>query len=294
MPKKLYRNFTNADEIDKQYDVEATVPDFGEYVSHFVNNSEYARNILNCTLDVQYGPTIDETLDVFYPSKNDKSSELRPAVFFIHGGYWKATTSKEWSYVARGLAKLGVVTAVENYSLCPKVSVAEIIRQHRSAFSYFWHNAESLGVDRNKIMIAGHSVGGHGVAHLLSSDWHGEYGMPRTPYTAAIAVSGLFDVRPIPHTLANPILKITPEDAISLTPVLTENHGKVPLLITVGTDETEEFIRQSKDFASACEENNWSVDQKTLDRNHFNILDEFIEGEGEMIDYIKHHLEVQL
>ncbi|MCL1073864.1 alpha/beta hydrolase [Shewanella dokdonensis] len=291
MSETLYRNFTSASEIDKQYDVEATVPDFGEYVAYFVKNSEYARNNLKCTLDIHYGPTRDETLDIFYPSK-EQDSKLRPAVFFIHGGYWKATTSKEWSYIARALADLGIVTAVENYALCPKVSVAEIVRQHRAAFSYFWNNAESLGVDRNQIMIVGHSVGGHGVAQLLSSDWQNEYDMPATPYIAAIAVSGLFDVRPIPHTTANPILKITPENAISLTPVLTADHGKVPLLVTVGSNETTEFLRQSKDFAAACEQSEWQVSSAILERNHFNILDEFIHGEGVMIDFIKHHLKI--
>ncbi|MCH1924208.1 alpha/beta hydrolase [Shewanella sp. C32] len=289
MPQTLYRDFTSAAEIDKQYDVEATVADFGEYVEFFIKNSEYARNNLTCTLDIRYGPTTDETLDIFYP-KNASSAELAPAVFFIHGGYWKATTSKEWSYVARALADLGIVTAVENYSLCPKVPVSEIVRQHRAAYSYFWRNAESLGVDRNKIMIVGHSVGGHGVAQLLSSNWQHEYDMPATPYVAAIAVSGLFDVRPIPHTTANPILKITPEEAISLTPVLTPDHGKVPLLVTVGTEETTEFLRQTKDFADACKQSEWQVSSAILERNHFNILDEFIEGEGVMINFIKHHL----
>ena len=284
MSAKLYRDFTSREQIHEQYDVEATVDDFGVYVSEFVRNSEIARASLPCELDIPYGATLDETFDIFYPE--ERGPGLKPAVFFVHGGYWQVTTSKEWSYVASGLAKLGIVTVVENYSLCPKVPVSEIVRQHRAAYAYVWRNAEILGIDRNRIVLVGHSVGGHGVAQLLTTPWAKEYGLPDAPYSAAVVVSGLLDVRPIPHTFVAHILKLTSEQAAALSPEPSEQDGRVPLLVTVGEQETDEFIRQSKDFASLCERNKWDVSLKVLPSNHFNILDEFISAKGEMIDYI--------
>ncbi|MFR0713594.1 alpha/beta hydrolase [Enterobacterales bacterium BD_CKDN230030183-1A_HGKHYDSX7] len=289
MTMPLYRNFTTRQALDEQYDVEKTVPDFGEYVSYYVENSARARQQLTCSLDVRYGAAEEETVDIFYPS-DDAIDGLKPAVFFIHGGFWKATTSKEWSFVAQGLAKLGVVTVVENYTLCPKVSVAEIIEQHRAAYAYIWMNAARFGIDRNRIVLVGHSVGGHGVAELLATHAWGEYGLTPTPYKAAIAVSGLFDVRPIPHTFAGPILGLSVSDAESLSPYLRISNNRVPLQVVVGTQETDEFIRQSLDYISTCAEQGWEVEKYIPAKNHFDILDEFFHGEGVMIDYLCHHL----
>ncbi|MGJ3439466.1 alpha/beta hydrolase [Pseudomonas sp. Je.1.5.c] len=289
MTTPLYRNFTTRQALDEQYDVEQTVPDFGQYVSHYVESSAIAREQLTCSLDIRYGASVEETVDIFYPS-DATASVLKPAVFFIHGGFWKATTSKEWSFVAQGLAKLGVVTVVENYTLCPKVSVAEIIRQHRAAYAYVWNNAARFGIDRNRIVLVGHSVGGHGVAELLATQLWGDYGLAPTPYKAAIAVSGLFDVRPIPHTFAGPILGLSVSDAESLSPYLRISNNRVPLQVVVGEQETDEFIRQSLDYITACSEQGWEVEKYIAEKNHFDILDEFFHGEGVMIDYLCHHL----
>ena len=166
MPAPLYRDFTTVEEITALYDIEATVPDFGAYAADYVARSAATRERLRGVLDVRFGPTLAETLDAF-----PGGDGARPTVFFVHGGYWKATDSKVWSYVADGLAPHGVTTVVSNYALAPQVSVAEIVRQHRAAFATVWQRAEELGVDRDNIVIAGHSAGGHAVAALLATDW---------------------------------------------------------------------------------------------------------------------------
>ena len=172
----LYREFTTVDELTEQYDIEATVPDFGAYAADYVARSAATRAALRGTLDVRYGATLSETFDVL-PGRSDGGG-LQPALFFVHGGYWKATDAKVWSYVADGMAPHGVTTVVENYALAPAVTVAEIVRQHRAAFAHLHRNVEEFGVDRSRIVIAGHSAGGHGIGALLATDWVGEYGLP--------------------------------------------------------------------------------------------------------------------
>ena len=65
---KLYRDFTSQEEIDREYNVEAMVPDLRPYLELFVGGSERARRELECVFDVRVGPTVDETVDVF-PAK---------------------------------------------------------------------------------------------------------------------------------------------------------------------------------------------------------------------------------
>lgn len=291
MSLPLYRNFTTQQQLDEQYDVERSVPDFGMYVKKYIETSARTRNKVQCLLDIPYGAKAGQTLDVFYPGA-PTDPKLKPAVFFVHGGFWKATTSKEWSFVAAGLSKLGIVTVVENYTLCPNCSVAEIVEEHKGAYSFLWKNAEHFGIDRNRIMLVGHSVGGHGVAELLSTDWR-KHDMPRLPYVGAIAVSGLFDVRPIPHTFAGPTLGLTADAAKSLSTNLRVTKNYVPLMVVVGNQEPYEFIRQSVDYAEVCSEKGWGVEINMVEKNHFDILDEFFHGEGSMVDYLCRRLEVQ-
>ncbi len=119
----LYRQYSTQAELDAQYDVELSVPDFMVYARHYIDESRLARHKLRCELDVPYGPTLDETLDIFPASVPNA-----PVFIFIHGGYFKILSSKEFSCVALGPAQLGFTTVVVNYSLVPKVSVDEITR----------------------------------------------------------------------------------------------------------------------------------------------------------------------
>lgn len=76
-------------------------------------------------LDVPYGPTRAEHLDIF-PAERPNA----PILIFLHGGYW-CSLSKEYSLVAYGPVSAGVTTIVVNYALCPNVTIDEIVRQCR-------------------------------------------------------------------------------------------------------------------------------------------------------------------
>jgi len=59
-----------------------TVSDFGNWIEWYSHKSLLARQELNCLLDIPYGFSLDETVDIF------PSNELGGAILvFIHGGY---------------------------------------------------------------------------------------------------------------------------------------------------------------------------------------------------------------
>jgi arylformamidase len=276
----LYREFTTVEELDAQYDIEASVPDFGLYVEQFVSRSAAARAALGPRLDVPYGPTLAETFDVF-PGAGPAPAAGRPALLFVHGGYWKVTTSKEWSYVATGLVERGVTVVVENYALCPAVTVREIVRQHRAAFATLYRDADTLGVDRSRIVVAGHSAGGHGVACLAGTDWRGQYGLlPTTPIAGVVGISGLYDLRPLPRTFVGPHLGLGAGEAAALSPQLHLPATLPPTVLAHGTAETAEFGRQTCDYAVALQGRGLDVEVVALPRNHFDILDDLADPEG--------------
>ena len=284
----LYRNFTSQAEINAQYDVENSVPDFGRYVDFFLGNSARVREKLSPMLDVSFGPTMAEHLDI-YPAANPDA----PIHMFIHGGYWHSLSSKEFSFVAEGLVDAGVTIIINNYALCPEVTITEIVRQNRAAVAWLYRNAASFGADQNRIFVSGHSAGGHLTAMLLATDWTGTYGLPSDVIKGGMAISGLFDLAPFIHSWLQPKLQLTQKEIERESPLLHIPAQASPLIVTLGGDESEEFHRQSEAFLTAW--TNSGLIGKSVDlpgRNHFTLLEDYLAANSPLCQSILQQMQV--
>ena len=239
----LYQNFQTQAELDAQYDAEQLGLDLASYINFYISNSEIVREQFTCNLDIPFGPTLAEHLDIFPASEPNA-----PVLVFIHGGYWKMLSSKEFSFVAKGPVNAGVTVIVINYELCPKVTIDEIVRQNRAAIAWIYRNARSFGADPNRIYVSGHSAGGHLTAMMMATDWETDYGLPNNIIKGGCAISGLFDLMPFPYTWLQPSLQLTWGEVLRNSPIrhIPEKAGQ--LIVTYGEEETSEFHRQSQDF----------------------------------------------
>src|ERR1700728_741572 len=141
------------DNVDEEYNPEFRAGPRGPFIDWYVRRSALAREKMECRLDIPYGPTPPETLDVFASGTPNS-----PVLMFIHGGYWRSLSSKEFSFVATGMVPQGLTVAVMNYALCPQVTIAEITRQSRAAVAWLAHNARQYGGNPAQIFVAGHSA----------------------------------------------------------------------------------------------------------------------------------------
>jgi arylformamidase len=244
----LYRNLATQAEIDAQYNASLRVPDPAAELRHYVDASARVRAALPAHLDVPYGPTRAETLDIF-PAEAANA----PVFIFMHGGYWRALSSKEFSFVAAGLRPLGITSVVVDYALCPKVTIDEIVRQVRAAAAWVVRNIANYGGDPTRVAIGGHSAGGHLTAMALATDWAGDYGIADDPFAAALAFSGLYDLAPLRYSYLQPMIQLDDGIIRRNSPILHARRCKTPLWITWGGDETDEFARQSTAFRDAWE-----------------------------------------
>ena len=112
----LYRNFSNQDEIDREYNPRLRVEQTDQYLTKYLSESERVSKTLNHQDGIQYGPTLNEVLD-YYPSSQAQATLL----CFIHGGYWHAFSTGFCFYYG-SIAFQGFSVAHINYSLCPEVT----------------------------------------------------------------------------------------------------------------------------------------------------------------------------
>ena len=60
----LYRGFSTQEELDAQYNLRESVPDFPGYEEFYTEQSRKTREQLECMLDIPFGPTLAERLDI--------------------------------------------------------------------------------------------------------------------------------------------------------------------------------------------------------------------------------------
>lgn len=246
MPPLLYRDFDSQAQIDAQYNPSIGLSDPAAPGRHFVEMSKLARERLKCELDIPFGPTRAETLDIF-PAEQPNA----PVFVFIHGGYWRALSSKEFSSVALGLQPLGITTVVINYALCPQVTIDEITRQTRAALAWVYRNIGRYGGNPGRIAIGGHSAGGHLTAMSLQTAWAEDYGMPQDPFVAAVLFSGLYDLNPLRYSYLQPMIQLDPGMVQRCSPAFSVRSCNTPVWVTWGGNETSEFARQSASYHQA-------------------------------------------
>jgi len=264
--------------LDVQYNNRARIPDHQQLFDRWSRDSAIARDRSSRRLDVAYGPGSAETLDVFPSTRADA-----PVLFFIHGGYWRALDKRDVSFIGPSFTREGAMVVVPNYALAPAVTIETIALQMVQALAWTWRHAALYGGNRKRIIVAGHSAGGHLAALLLTCRWTSVGGdLPADLLAGGLAISGLFDLEPIRQTpFLQPDLRLTPASVRRLSPARLPAPS-APLYATVGGDESEEFLRQNDLIREAWGESNVPVCEAIPGVHHLTVLDDLVDPHGRL------------
>lgn len=228
--------------LEQQYNNRARVPDHASHLQKWATASAYTRANAACALDLRYGDGPNETLDVF-PTTVPNA----PVLVFIHGGYWRALDKSDSSFVAPSFTADGALVVVPNYALAPAVTLEDITLQVARAVEWTWRHAAEHGGDPSRIVVAGHSAGGHLAAMMLSCRWKQlADDLPAQLVQGALSLSGLYDLEPLRLTpFLQADLRLTPASVKRLSPAFFP-RPKGKLVTLVGALESEEFQRQNQ------------------------------------------------
>ena len=225
-------------------------------------------------LDLAYGPHARERLDLFLPE-----AENPPLFAYIHGGYWQWNDKQPFVFLCEELVPRGAAFANIEYALCPDVSLTELTDQIRRALAYLWREAGAFGYDPGRIVVSGHSAGGHLTAMMMATDWpaFGD-GLPVDLVAAGLPVSGVYDIEAVRLTPLNDAVGMDPAEARALSPMFLAPASRAPMTVVVGGAESEEFHRQAGDFAEAWRGAGVAADVLAAPgRDHFTVLNALAE-----------------
>jgi arylformamidase len=259
---------------DAQYNARAAIPEATSILQQWFDDSAAARAGRPCELDLPYGDEASERLDLFLPARR-ADGRAAPVLVYIHGGYWRALDKRDQSFVAAPFAAAGALAVMTNYALCPAVSVEHIVLQLVRALSWVWRHAARYGGDPDRIVVAGHSAGGHLAAMMLACRWR-EVGadLPPDLVKAALALSGLFELEPLRHApFLAPDLNLDAATARRLSPAaMPAPCGR--LVALVGGVESAEFKRQNRLIARRWGAQAVPVCETLPGRHHMSVLRE--------------------
>lgn len=255
--------------VEREYNNRELVPEHPAFFARWERDSKFVRETLPGVLDLAYGPDARHRVDLF-PAKGSNR-----VLFFIHGGYWRSLDKSLFSWLSPAWVAAGVSVALTNYRLCPAVRIEDIVQDILASVNWLFENAETHGVKAERVVVSGHSAGGHLTGALFTAPRKALRFDPKR-IAGGVPVSGLFDFEPLPLFSGNAEFRLDREAARRLDLYDKSPTLGAPLVVAVGGAESAEFKRQSKLIAEA-----WKPQVKELlvlpDLNHFSVVDAFAE-----------------
>ncbi len=267
------------EELDYNYNQRKLVPNWQEYFDYYTSESERVRAKLEGRLDISYGPSEDQILDVF-PAAEAGS----PLVVYIHGGAWTRSHKDANAYPAESFVAAGAAFVSVHFGLVPKVTLDEQVAHNRAAVEWAWRNCRDFGCDPDRLYVAGHSSGGHNVGMMITTDWRRDHGLPGDMIKGALACSGMYDLEAPRRSARNEYLQLDDEAVERLSPIRHLPDRGCPLIIGYGGGEHEEFRRQSQEFAAAWRARGFECQELDLPGlNHFDVGQQFNNPDGPIL-----------
>jgi arylformamidase len=257
------------DFVEREYNNRAHVPDHPQYFARWERDSKFVRSTLAAKLDLAYGPDARHRVDLF------PAASPRGTLVFIHGGYWRSLDKDMFSWVAAPYVAAGIGVALPRYRLAPAASIEEIVDDAIAAVNWLFANGPAHGLAMDRVVVSGHSAGGHLAAALLAAPRE-RLRFDPARIAGAVPMSGVFDFEPMRHFSFNADFRLDPAAVARLDLAARRPIVPSPIVVAAGASETSEFRRQSRVLAQA-----WAPQVKSFlllpGVHHFNIVDAFAE-----------------
>ncbi len=126
-----------------------------------------------------------------------------------------------------------------------------LIRQCRDAVTWLWRNADTFGGDHDRIFVHDKSAGADFAAMVAVTGWRANYDRPTDVIKGGLLIGGMYDLEPVRLTFRNEWLRLDEKATVRNSPLHHIPLNGCDLVVGVGSQETDEFGRQPREFAAA-------------------------------------------
>jgi acetyl esterase/lipase len=233
-------------------------------VAFLIANSATLAGRYERSTDHSYGPESRQKLDVYSP----EGAKDRPVVVFFYGGSWTAGSRGLYRFVGAALAERGIVTVLPDYRLYPQVKFPLFLDDGALAVAWAQQHAQEFGGDPHRIVLMGHSAGGHEAAFLAydrqllqkagaNPDW----------IVGLVGLSGPYALEPNSDVL-NTIFA-SPYTEAQWQPVRFVTPQSPPTLLVHGTADDVVSIRHAEKLRDILQTNHVRVETQFYpDKSH--------------------------
>jgi arylformamidase len=245
----MQRVFRDYDQkaLDDAYDQSVYAPNRDQVLARRDRNSALARERLGAPQRHAYGPGRNEQLDLY------RSSCGEHVHVFVHGGAWRAGRAAEYAAPAEMFVHAGshyVALDFDNAAECAG-ELFVMADQVRRAIAWIHRNAFRFNGNAERLYVSGTSSGAHLAAVAATTDWEGDFGLPRDTVKGYTLCSGMYDLRAPRLSKRSAYVKFTDEMEAALSPQRHLGRIHAPIVLLYGSHETPEFKRQAEEFAAA-------------------------------------------
>lgn len=215
---------------------------------------------------LRYGDTPGAALDLLSPN----ASGPVPLLIYVHGGFWQQLSRRESAFAGAGIVARGGALAAIGYTLAPEASLTQIVAEVRQAVRFLRDQADTLGLDRKRFVIAGSSAGAHLAAMAMLDDHDA---LATDALCGACLVSGVYDLRAVRHSYVNDAVGISADEEHALSPARHACAVRCPITLVVSENEPDEFKRETFQFAHALERRGVVTRPMQIGgRHHFDVV----------------------
>ena len=208
-------------------------------------------------------------LDVYVP----KGKKDFPVFFFVHGGAWKIGSKSTFVEPAKRFAEAGIGVVCPNYRFSPKVQHPAHVEDVAKAFAWTVDNIGKHGGDAKKVVVSGHSAGGHLAALLATNETY----LKAEKKTLA-DIRGVFGVSGVYHIdhrvkLFQDIFGDKEEVVKTASPVEHVAGKRPPMLLVYADKDMAGLPGSAKEFQKAlAKEKNDAEAKEFKDRDHITVM----------------------
>lgn len=222
-----------------------------------------------------------QTLDLYLP----EDTENFPMLMYVHGGVWRLGSKDEYQNIGLVFAQAGIGVAVINYRLTPEVVHPAHTEDVAQAFSWLLDHSTDYGGDPERIVLSGHSAGGHIISLLaLDSQYLDVVDRSAGDIMGIVGYSGVYVIDDWIVQWGQgvfPVDDVSRADASPLRLIPEDGEGLPPFLLLVSENDYPELIVETEDMYNALHEIDVTAEWGIIDdRDHFGLVNR-IGSEGD-------------